>query len=44
MYGIYCTEARGLSAIYAMHPECMCYNYSLYPEGIATYHCLSNTI
>ncbi len=31
MYGIYCTEARGrqprgLSAIYAMQPECTCYN------------------
>ena len=33
MYGIHCTEAqgrkaaRGLSAINAMHPECVCYNY-----------------
>ncbi len=33
MYGIYCTKARGrqprgLSAIYAMQPECTCYNYN----------------
>ncbi len=31
VWNIYCTEARGrkprgLSAIYAMHPECTCYN------------------
>ncbi len=38
MYGIYCTEARGRKpqGLSAMHPECTCYNYSLYPEGIAT--------
>ena len=38
MYGIYCTKARGrkaargLSAINAMHPECV----FLYPMGTAT--------
>ncbi len=26
LYGVYCIEARGLSAIYTMHPECTCYN------------------
>ena len=32
MYGIYCTEARGLKSINAMHPDITI----LYPVGTAT--------
>ena len=37
MYGIYCTEARGLSAIYDMRLEHTCYNLLIIIVCICTH-------